>query len=657
MSAAKKQKIEKVPSSALVYSGQTTLGVVESKSHEKFPPIHGESFRAGEVIRFEVPAKGYLDPDEFCIQFRTKIFPGAANTPNIAVDVPNIFTPIVRSVGPRAEKHRLKMCQFVPGIQCLFRRIRLLSGPTVLEDIQDYNVLYRMLLDCTTSREWRETEGFMSEGVYDPENYEQKVTNANWHSYNQNVDKAAPTGHVYLVKPLLGLLAAGKHLPVKYMHPLTLELYLADNGECLWSSTSIDEDTVDENTPRKFFNHLNFNKNFNVAPTTNYISENIRIPTKELDNNQGLNACALADSTVLKTDFPNAYYEVDNCLLHTSTVYPEPAYDLSMKHLVEGGHVRLHYSTWTSHVKRLLSCTKTTVGFQERVHSLKGVLACMRNSPTLSAIDSDFCFPANGVAGYQWRIGSELLPNQVVECAEGPGPALTELNKALGLRGASKRQMINYITEANFLPHDLPHQLDSANFSELRRGTSQPSSFFMGIDMEKSRNQTSGFDSASTTNDIELILDLRPHDSIVTQTDLSTSTYKFKGAVAGTAEFQPSKKRVVITQQHPGNDGTGGSPFEMYPRWGDRFVFVIRDFTTPDDDDPTFGRSMSVEGAPEGFMTDMGVTYSVTEVDAVNYECDYSVSRKGSQYALLYFFAHIDQVIKLGSLGTSTVVR
>lgn len=677
----KKQKIEKVPHPALVYSSTATAGVVGAKSHEKISPIHGEKFRAGEVIRFEIPAKGYLDPDELCIEFRTKIFPGPDNSQFLAADEPNTFVRIDRGVRPRAE-HRLKMCQFVPGIQSIFSRVRLLSGQTVLEDIQEYNVLYRMLLDCTTSREWRATEGFMNEGVYDPNVYTQRVDSANWHAYSTATDNGPPSGHVYLVKPLLGLFAAGKFLPVKYMHALTLELYLAQNQECLWSSSSIDASATLDGTPRQVFHHTS---------TDNYFQESgpysesalYRIPSKETPTS-ALDHLAVADSSLIKTDFPSAYYELDNCYIHTTTVYPEESFDHSLKSQISGGMVHFRHSTWSTHLKRIQSCEKTSVGFQERVHSLKGVLACMRNSPTIDAIDTDFCFPANGIQRYQWRIGSELLPTQPVECGEGPGLALAELKKALGLRGPDSQLKADYLTEKNFLPRDLPHQLDSANFSELNRGTSQPSSFYMAIDTEKSRGQVSGFDTASNSNDIELLLDLRPHESLVPATitndvpplyfnatpDTRGSDRRFKGAVQGTANFQPSKKRVIITQQIPYTLGEAGAYPQHNYQWGDQFIWNSNDTVS----DLAAGAGnirrpemRSHSGACEGMMTDVGVTYVVEAkprvwpvtlpyVDA-EFHAKYSVLSKGQQFALVYLFAHVDQVLILDSFGTSKVVR
>jgi hypothetical protein len=632
--ATDSKSLETVPSMEATYTDQKTFGVIAGRSHVEISPKYGGEFRAGDVIRLEIPAQAYLDPNEFYIHFRTKLFAGSPNgsNPHGLSDAdsakPNMLpyqsnSRLASSVG-MADNKRLKTLQFPPGVQVIFNRVRLLAGSVVLEDIQDYNVLYRMLLESTTSRNWRETDGFMNEGVYNPEDFNQRMANANFHS-DFGISIPNP-GHVYCIKPLFGLFAAGKYIPLKYMGQLTIELYLENDKECLWSSSS---------SPEKY--QAVSRSSWLPIATGDAGVDRTSVPV--FDPNTAAKHSGFVADTIFKnsTDFPNGSYSVSDVRMHVPFVHPIESFDQAMMRQIESGDVAIYHASWSTHSRQIPSTTKQSLSFQERALSLKGALACMRNSPDIRAIDADFSFPANGITSYQWKIGSEYIPAQPVECDNGGGRAMAELRKGLG--SYNDPSVLNCLAERNFLPVDLPHQLDTQDKSELLRGVSQPSSFMMALDLEKSPGQASGFDSAASSVDIELILNLRNHAEKVGTTD-DESLF---GKAIQTATWQPSKKRIFFT--HMGGSAVAPQDDHIYRSYEQSVI----NYATVKVSDPF------------GIMQDKNVIYTsnaqATPLDALNLVPPTYSDNGKNNYARVYLFAHIDQVLRLSAVGRMEIVR
>lgn len=633
-------QLQTIPSEEATYSDQKSFGVIAGRSHVEVSPKYGGIFKPSDVIRLEIPAQAYLDPNEFYIHFRTQIYAGEANVPGLAAAEPNVQVYREPNLSASYAGNNRQGVQFVPGIQSVFSRVRLLAGSVVLEDITDYNVLYRLLLETTTSKDWRETDGFADEGVYDPEDFHQRTANHNFHStsLNNGTTTASNQGHHYAIRPLLGLFGAGKYIPLKYMGQLTIELYLEHQNECLWSTSSVTTALIApgvNTTPRQYWGPVSFS----------------RVPSSQapslLNGAAETEHLAVADSTLVHTDFPNATYTIDQVRMHVPFVHPIESFDQAMMRQIESGQIAIYHASWSSHSRQIADTTRQTLSFQERALSLKGCLSVMRNSPAIRAIDSDFCFPANGIQSYQWKLGSEYLPAQEVSCIEGGNRALAELRKGLGLY--DNKNVTNMITDYNFLPADLPNQLDSANFTELRRGASQPSSFVMALDLEKSPGQASGFDSAASSVDIELIMRLEKHVSIV-QPNLNTAvagdgSLRYRGAQANTS-FQPTKKRVILNNFPYGTSYSGIG-------WGDELVYATHDNLAEVN---RFNKS--VRDVPDGFMVDKGLTYAVPAVAQNANPGLYTVTQNSAgQYARVYLFAHIDQVLRLSAIGRMEIVR
>lgn len=681
--------LETVPSIEASYSDQKTFGVVAGRSHVEMAPKYGGDFAPGDIIRLEIPAQAYLDPNEFYIHFRTGIIAGAPNAGlnhGIATYTEENKIPYLPENAPVD-----LTVQFQPGIQCIFNRVRLLAGSVVLEDIQDYNVLYRMMLEATTSKQWRETDGFHNEGVYDPEDDYQMRTNYNWHS-DFTVNGAPNQGHFYSIRPLLGLFSAGKYIPLKYMGQLTLELYLEQPGDCLWSSTVVPPGTFAGNdildTVARQYWPL-------IFPPTSTPQLSSAYPSREMIVTRGAatipdpatgvvtasvspRTLPIADESLMKVAYPNATYRVHDVRMHLSFVHPIESYDQSMMRQIEQGGISIYHATWSTHTRQIPGPDRTTLSFQERALSVKGAFAVMRNSPDIRAIDTDLYFPANGIQSYQWKIGSEYIPAQPVSCVNGGSRALAELRKGLGIY--DNQQMLNKITEDSFLPVDHPHQLDTFDRREHKRMTSLPCNFIMALDLEKSPGQASGFDSAASSVDIELNLVLKDHKSLVGQTvdttgqDAVQTLQRFKGA-SSFSKFQPCKRLVRMPywdRYSMINASLSGFSFER-TTGSAAITNSTHSKGLYNNYVDVFATSRLHDGHKTGGMFDKQLTYTLAAsagrtVAAGNGGPDdksyptanpfYSVAdNSNGVYARVYFFAHIDQILRFTAVGRMEVIR
>ncbi len=121
----------------------------------KIPPKNGATFintQSSTPIRFELPAQGYL------------------NTRNTFLSFDLGWSTLVAS----ANNVRIQN-----GIQSIFKRVRLLYGSLVLEDIREYHALVRLLIEgAGANTTWVSDQVSISEGVGGIKMYPNSVTAA-----------------------------------------------------------------------------------------------------------------------------------------------------------------------------------------------------------------------------------------------------------------------------------------------------------------------------------------------------------------------------------------------------------------------------------------------------------------------------------------------
>ena len=655
--------LETVPGEASTYANQVTFGINTSKRIVVVTPKYGGSFTQNNILRFEIPNQDYVDPRELFMTFRSKIFAGPLNSWRTTT-TDGTATPLASTSGiPYLSEDRLystnvncmKHVKFLPGIQCIFNRVRILAGSTTIEDIQDYADLYRFMLESTTTEEWRDTDGLEQEAFYDPEKPEQVIKVANHHSeYNTVRTFAANTydsiEHVYTVRPMLGLLAINKLIPVKYMGNLVLEFYLAQNEECLWSTSSA---TITqgayaagaaESVGASAVTVGSFGCTLNEAfPPDVHVSSS--------DDNHL--ACVTTSATQaaggVVTDFPNAYYQISNVELHVPFVTVMESYDKALANKIESDGLDLHFSTFHELVRTINSIGRQTLTFTERSLSVKGGFLLMRNSDDLFDIRSDVCFFGNNIEWYQWKIGNEFHPPQRVECDKGGATPRAYLKMSLGTFGEFGEA--NNIKVRDYLPFHVAPAAHTQDRSELMRCTSQPSKFAIGLNLEKSPGQLSGFDSAAAGVDIELWMNFRT--AVERFPAIASATNPYSGEFVG-KQWQSSKYKVYWCGTPYGATPTAfeNNPYEYYGSHDNRFVTVNDGATT------IAAGIVKTQPGPPGLMLAKDQTYTSAHVGATMLKATWNqvkpVVAQNSEvgkYAKCQFYCHIDALVKIQRIG------
>lgn len=656
---------EGVPGPNLTYGGQVEFGVVTSRKEIIISPKYGGEFRAGSIVRLEIPAQDYVDPDFIRLSFRSYIYAGAGN--NWVSDVGHV--PLASTSGiPWLGDERLvssnancnKTVKFKPGVQCIFNRVKVLAGSTTIEDIQDYGDLQRFFYESLTSKEWRENEGLEKEGFYDPEDVRQSVRASNHHSqmddiivYSANTYVAKP--FTYTVRPFLGLLRGlGKIIPVKYIGNITFEFYLEENAQALWSTSSARVSTQHyavpavapvvvrtASAPATAMSPVSWGRPVatELTTTTNMFSTGVT----------GSQSAADALLGCITTDFPNAYYVIDKVELIVPFLTVEPAYDSKIMSVIESTGLDLNFSTFHTHIKQISSVGRQNLNFTERSMSVKGGYVIMKSSDDIRDIRGDNTFIASNLQQYQWKIGNEYYPPQVVECTDGAARAYDQLKIALGTfleyRDASN------IKDIDYHPSQIAGNVMTQDPWELKRCASQPSKFAIGVSLEKSPGQQSGFDSAAAGVDIELQM------TFGTQASRFAGTYAANRAFLGnfgSGIFPPSKFKVSLTSApsdvsltnvyHTRNEYYGQS---------DRGGIVVNKNTLMNE----------LNSIQPGFMVTKGLTSTLTWTGTTFVVAGppatipvFSGGSEVGKYLRLAFYANVDTVLRIRRVGQIEVV-
>jgi hypothetical protein len=358
-----------------------------NKQTVKLPPKNGSSFTPGNIIRIEFPADNYL------------------NTLNSVLSLDFAFSTATGS--PRFQRG---------GAQNLIKRLRVLYGSLVLEDIQEYHTLVRIFTEAGVQNDYMSSIGTILDGMYDTKlcspdadaagsaTSKTGVASSGFidttstttlattitdslvrPSQTVAVDLGGTTERTYCLNLMSGLLTCKKLIPLKWMAAqLAIEITLSDVADCALYSTG---------TPSYTVNNVN------------YIAEMLEF-----------------DST----------------------------YDTAFYAGLSNGGVPLKFASWHFHSFNV-SGNSAVLQIHERARSVKSAFAVSRSTDTPSGvIDTDRFFHALGstyssgaianattgqVAEFQWRVGGRYYPSQPVRASKGGAEALVELLKCINALG------------------------------------------------------------------------------------------------------------------------------------------------------------------------------------------------------------------------------
>ena len=357
-----------------------------SKSTVKLPAKTGFTYKENTTARIEFPSDNYL---------------------NVLNSV--LLFDITTGGGTRMFQRG--------GAHNAIKRLRIMYGSLVIEDIQDYKTLVRIMTEAGVQQDYATSSGSILDGMYDTfelapgagslSAYTAGVTNATITTtelgrFIQTPSTAAvalsATKRTYALNLMSGILTAEKLIPLKWMAAqLSIEVTFAGYNEAF------------------------------IAGATNQ------------------------DSSA---------YVIDNVQFLAEMVTFSDTYDAAFVAGLEVG-VPIKFSSWHLHSFNV-SGSSATLQIHERSRSVKAGFAVMKNSGTDSVmVDSDIFFHDAGslvdtttgvftagsspIKAYQWRVGGTYYPSQPVSCEYGAAEAYVELMKTLNTLGDFTRASnINY---------------------------------------------------------------------------------------------------------------------------------------------------------------------------------------------------------------------
>lgn len=174
----------------------------------KIQPVSGQTHGTGtgqsRRLQILLPSDGYLNAQNSALAFTLSVT--CKNGANPAVDIPT-------ALGQA-------------GVHELFKRARLLYGGLVIEDIQEYGQLARLMMCHGSEKDYGLGTGKLLEG-----------TNINVGTTSNVPAGNSAAGQLdrrYVIQPMLGLLRCQKLIPLKWMAAsLVLELELEDAAEAI----------------------------------------------------------------------------------------------------------------------------------------------------------------------------------------------------------------------------------------------------------------------------------------------------------------------------------------------------------------------------------------------------------------------------------------
>ena len=330
-----------------------------------------------KLIRILLTGDNWLDPSTFRVQY----------------DLNNLDGTVTKELRP------------ISGPWSFFRRMRMLCAGQLGEDITDYNRIHEMMhtLIAAESRENDAAEAFGKWfDVHDW--YKGNVTAGNYRSIPAN------SAQTVLFKPLSGLLAQNKMLPLRYA-PITLELELVDDvREPILSGAS-----------------------------------NIALPASVIATEKFSEASNLS----VNWSITNVQVKVDVCTL-------DNALDNSYaQHLLSGKSLPIAYNTFVSQMQTISGQDAPVINVSRALTRLKSVFVTLNKNMTAwnrdqllgrknwndffspmwnTNVQGDYVHDSAGKFEFQLQIGSKLFPEYPIR---SHNEAYYQLKKTLGVQSSA----------------------------------------------------------------------------------------------------------------------------------------------------------------------------------------------------------------------------
>lgn len=316
------------------------------------------------------------------------------------------------------------------GAQNLIKRLRIMYGSLVLEDIYEYKTLVRMLFETGVSQDYAQTHGQIVDGMYGSAFQEVEQDSLKLASQFRT---AAATASSLSVGSQMSIITPGTYIAALQLAPPVLA-----TGSPVTSTSFV--------TSTKDVRYRGTNT-FCINLLSGCLTQKKLLPLKWMAAQFAIEItlateadCFLSPSSVTPT------YYINNVNFIAEMLEFDSAYDTAFYDGLRSRGVPIKFSSFHFHSFNI-SGQNNTIQIHERARSVKFGLAVARDSNAVSILhDSDRFFhdlgasfsagvvtnPGKGqVSQFQWRVGGRYYPSQPVRALYGGPEAYIELQKVL----------------------------------------------------------------------------------------------------------------------------------------------------------------------------------------------------------------------------------
>jgi hypothetical protein len=388
------------PPESLVFraSTQASKSVITAKQVVRIFPAQGGQYKPGQVIQFPLPRhQYYMDTENARLVLATQVYKNSTDRYTFA-DLPRFFpkaastnviefgqNTAIDSHWQSTDVTESGWIRFKNGVDQTISRMRLLMGAKVVEDIEDYGLLSRLLYTLHVPLQFVETQTLQAEGYGDPANIDHRMYR-NW--------QAAETNREWVLPIKLGLFQKGFMLPLPHMEQLTIEVTVAAAAAALvtsWEANIL--------TP--------------VAHAAALVdgTQNTGAATSGAD--------ITAYPTYAGSSYPNATFVIDQAYILAPVYTVTKEFDTSLQSALSGKGITIFFETWYRTIRSLSAASSETFTFNDRRTSLNYCLSVFMPANSYHSLGVDGDFPSYGLREYWWRHGSITFPQEKMWTRQG----------------------------------------------------------------------------------------------------------------------------------------------------------------------------------------------------------------------------------------------
>jgi len=335
------------------------------------------------------------------------------------------FNLVINNTSAGANSYRLDSA----GAHSIIQRIRVWSGANLLEDIDNYNLLAKMLFDLQQP----------TDSCYGKSNILCGTRN--------DLAVVSNTGGVYAQNALL-------------------QIYNSNSGELVGNAIGATASSTARTYCLNLVSIVGALNNANYFPLWACTSAPLRVEIQLVDQVQKFVACTSNTSTI----------SISNCEYVANFIELNDMAMSLIKESLQGQPLQFVVPSYRNYQYTYSvpngSTTQVNIPVPAKFSSLKSLFLCSRDKGTGSAGYFPQSSVKNGISSYYWRLGSQIVPTKM---PDNLTEMFAEVVKAIGSIGDINHQPSIDITS---------YTLDVSTASSDTSYVNNSGSFYIGLDVE-----------------------------------------------------------------------------------------------------------------------------------------------------------------------------